>query len=342
MWEWLKDASKKVVETGAAYLQHRAFIQSLFGMQREQAAWALKQKIDEMDDEAYQMFGGVLAGMINEAQQAAQQSNDTAWGTSYEDRLAYSMARIQSGVPDQGNQQAQMYLQGLNEIAYYANMFYQEKQAQQLEEQFAANAGIRDLRGSSSAENDAEAAPPSSPASPSVDTSEIEAALEKFAQTGEMDPALMQQLASLNDPAAMDRVMAKLKDIGATEGGSPPLQAKDFYRPRKTKYKLKWPLSSSIPLPVPFDELDPETQFHVLFSEFTRREMEATQALYAGDTTSAETIFQECLDRAKQLGVGELKARSFEGFMRIAQKNGDRTAERKWINEAKKTRTRGK
>jgi hypothetical protein len=336
MWEWLKDASKKVLETSAVYLQHRAFIQSLFGMQREQAAWVLRQKIEEMDDEAYQMFGGVLVGMINEAQQATQQSSNDAWGTSIEDRLAYSMARIQSGTPDPGNQQAQMYLQGLNEIAYYANLFYQEKQARQYQQQFANNAGIRDMRGDAPQQNTDNVL--YAQEASGVDTAEIDALLEKFAQTGEMDPALMQHMSSLTDPDAIERITKKLEEMGANEGASPPLQAKDYYRPSNTEYKLKWPLSSSLTLPLPFDELDEEIQFHVLFSEFIRREMEATQALFGGDTAGAESTFQECLERAKQIDVGELKARSYEGFMRIAQKNGDRTAERKWIAAAKNAR----
>ena len=335
MWEWLKDASKKVLETSAVYLQHRAFIQSLFGMQREQAAWVLRQKIEEMDNEAYQVFGGVLVGMINEAQQATQQSANDAWGTSVEDRLAYSMARIQSGTPDSGNQQAQMYLQGLNEIAYYANVFYQEKQARQYQQQFATNAGVRDLPGEPQQSTDDVL---SAQASPGVDTAEIDALLERFAQTGEMDPALMQHMSSLTDPAAIDRITKKLEEMGANEGASPSLQAKEYYRPRDTKFNLKWPLSPSLPLPVPFDELDPEVQFHVLFSEFIRRELEAMRALTGGDIAGAQSTFQECLERAKQLNVGELQARSYEGFMRISQKNGDRTAERGWITAAQNAR----
>ena len=101
---------------------------------------------------------------------------------------------------------------------------------------------------------------------------------------------------------------------------------------------MRWPLSPTLPLPVPFDQLDEATQFHVLFGEWTRREMEASQALYTGDPDGAESIFQECVERAKQLDVSELKARSFEGFMRVAQKRGDREAERKWIKAATEAR----
>src|ERR1044071_9531668 len=103
MWDWLKDAGQKMLEGSAAYLQHRAFIQSLFNVPQEQAYWALKQKIDELDEAGIQMFSNALSAMINEAQQAAQQTNDTAWGTSYEDRLAYSVARFQSGEPPPQN-----------------------------------------------------------------------------------------------------------------------------------------------------------------------------------------------------------------------------------------------
>lgn len=279
MSESPKDASKNAVETGAAYLQHLAFIQSLFNMPQEQAFWLLKQKIDDLDDAGMQMFSSTLAAMINEVEQAAQQ----------------------------GNQKAQVYLQGLNEIAHYAIIFYQDKQA----------------------------------AAPGVDTSEIEAMLEKFAQTGEMDPELLQRISTVSDQAAVERITKKLEEIGASEDSdSPGLDSRDFYRPRKTKYKLKWPLSPVVQQHVmgPFDELEPEDQFHVLFIEFTRRAIEARRALDAGDIATAEATFQECLERAKQLEVGELEVRSYEGLMLIAERHGDPVAERKWLMAAQSAR----
>lgn len=336
MWDWLKDAGKKMLESGAAYVQHRAFIQSLFTMTQEQAYFALKQKIEELDDTSIQIFSNALTAMIGEAQQAAQQTDDTAWGTSYEDRLAYSMARIQSGAPAQQNTQAQMYLQGLNAVAHFATQFYQEKLARAAQIGFAGNPQQQNVQTSAP---DSITPPPASAEPPPSNTgqsNQLEAMFEAFVQSGKLDPAMMEQMASV-DPATLEKLLAKAKELGVDVDESAPKIA-DYYRPRKTKYKLKWPLSPGLSLPIPFDELDQETQFHVLFGECTRRETEANAAIYNGDAATAQTIFEECLERAKQLGVAELKARSYEGMMGVAQKLGDRTAERKWLTAAKKAR----
>ena len=83
-----------------------------------------------------------------------------------------------------------------------------------------------------------------------------------------------------------------------------------------------------------FDELDRKTQFFVLFQEWTRRELEGMMLLNSGDADGAETVFDECLERAKQIDVRELEARSYEGFMRVAQRRGDRSAESTWMRKA--------
>lgn len=346
MWDWLKDASKKLVETGAAYMQHRAFILSLFNMPQQQAYWALKQRIDEMDEASIQAFSGTLAGMIGEAQQAIQQSSDnSAWGDSYEDRLALGVARIQTGSYSSGNPQAQMYLQGLNAVAQYGTQFYQEKlaraaQTRQADFPFSVSpqGHINFPAPSPGAPNEISAPPPAAPPveSPAaVDTSQIESMLEKLVKTGELDPNMMQQISALNDPEAMDRLMAKLQEMGVDVESSSGEKIEDFYRPRNIKYELKWPLAPARrALPIPFDELDEPTQFSVLFGEWTARHFEGNQALYLGQAAIAETIYEECLARAEQLDVAELKARSFEGLMSVAQKRGDRQAERKWIEAA--------
>jgi hypothetical protein len=93
-----------------------------------------------------------------------------------------------------------------------------------------------------------------------------------------------------------------------------------------------------MPLPVPFDQLDEATQFHVLFGEWSRREMEGYLTLNSGDLATAESTFNECLKRAEQLAIPELKARSYEGLMRIAQRTGDRASEKNWITLAKNAR----
>lgn len=335
MWNWLKGIGQQALESGAAYAQHRTFIQSLLIIPDESALSVLRQKIDELDDQGIQMFSGVLAGMIKEAQQAAQQgTGDDAWGTSVEDRMAYSMARIKSGIPAQQNTQAPMYLQGLNAIAHFANQFYQEKLARAAQAQFVAP----------QAPTQASAADHSS--ANAVDPSQLDATIEdiieKMIQSNQIDPELLSQL-SYSDPAVVERILAKLQEMGADEGGSPPLgNIADYFRPRNIKYELKWPLTPSLPLPVPFDQLDETTQFHVLFGEWSRREMEGQLALNSGDLATAESTFDECLKRAEQLAVPELKARSYEGFMRISQRTGDRTAEKNWITLAKNARAETK
>ena len=170
------------------------------------------------------------------------------------------------------------------------------------------------------------------------DMIQIEAMIEKMLMTGEIDPELMRQMSSMNDPAAVEKILAKLKELGADDGGSPPLNIADHFQPRNVKYDLKWPLSPSLPLPVSFDRLDEVTQFHVLFGEWSRREMEGQVALNSGDLATAEATINECLERAEQIAVPELKARSYEGLMRVAQRTGDRAAQQNWITLAKNAR----
>ena len=322
MWGWLKDAAKQFIHMGANYLQNRAFILSLFNMAPQQAYWVLKQKIEAMDDETLRSFSVTLSGMIGEAQQAAQQASDaSSWGTSFEDRTAQFMAEAQAGFPSsQQVNQAQMYVQGLHTIANYAQQFYQEKLTRAAQQPPVVTA---------------------QPARAEVDTGQLERMIDSLVHTGKLDPTMVQQLADLNDEAAIDRVIAKFKALGADEGASPPLSIAEYYRPGTVKYQLQWPLPATLPLPVPFDQLDRETQFYVLFGEWSRRELEANQALFSGDTAGAQTIFSECLARAEQLDVGELQARSYEGFVRVAQKRGDRHAERQWLDAALAARKAG-
>lgn len=128
MWKWLKDTTQRVLDMSASYLQHRTFILSLFQMTPQQAYGTLQQQINAMNEEAIKSFTMTLTGMIGEAQQAAQQAGGAAWGVSVEDRMAQFMAEAQAGFPSSsGATQAQMYLQGLQAIAYYANQFYQAK-----------------------------------------------------------------------------------------------------------------------------------------------------------------------------------------------------------------------
>jgi hypothetical protein len=315
MWNWLKDAAKQLMHGGASYLHHRMFLLSLFNMAPQQAHWMLKQKIAAMDDEETKSFSVTLSSMISEAQQAIPQAgHGSSWGVSFEDHMAQFMADAQAGFPSsQVTTQAQMFLQGLNTIAYYAQQFYQEKLARDVQPLVASSVQASRV---------------------SVDTGELEHKLENLVQTGKLDSTLIQELTMLNDESAIDRIIAKLRDWGADEGTSSSLNIADHYRPGMAKYQLMWPLSPTLTLPVSFDQLDRETQFYVLFNEWSRRELEGHQALQAGDTHGAQAIFQECLARAEQLEVAELKARSYEGFVRVAQKLNDRQAERQWLDAA--------
>ena len=121
-------STQRVLDMSANYLQHRTFILSLFQMTPQQAYETLQQQINAMNEEAIKSFTITLTGLLSEAQQAAQQTGGAAWGVSVEDRMAQFMAEAQAGFPaSSAGTQAQMYLQGLQAIAYYANQFYQAK-----------------------------------------------------------------------------------------------------------------------------------------------------------------------------------------------------------------------
>jgi hypothetical protein len=153
-------------------------------------------------------------------------------------------------------------------------------------------------------------------------------------ETGNVDPrAILAQLEHA-DAATIERVQRMLEDAGATEVGSgAPLNIADYYRDGPAKYDQRWPIASSL-AGFTFDDLDRKTQFFVLFNEWTRRELEGMGELNAGHTDGAETIFAECVERARQLDVSELLARSYEGLMRVAQKRGDAAAEAAWSAKA--------
>lgn len=147
--------------------------------------------------------------------------------------------------------------------------------------------------------------------------------------------------AAMSDPAKLDEAIAQLKAIGADQVGSgAPLNIADYYKPGPGQYELRWPLGANLPLPISFDELDRQTQFFVLFQEWTRRELEGMMLLNSGDLKGAEAVFEECLERARQIDVAELEARSYEGFMRLAQRRGDRNAEIAWMRKAADARQR--
>ena len=149
---------------------------------------------------------------------------------------------------------------------------------------------------------------------------------------------LQRDITALILAGEFDEVIAELIELGAVQGGDKPLVIAEHYRSGNGRYALRWPVA--FPLPIPFDQLDRPTQFSVLFGEWSRREMESSYALLNGDTAAAMAGYQECLERASQIDVPELIARSHRGIARVASKTNQRTLEREHLQLAIAARTR--
>jgi hypothetical protein len=173
-------------------------------------------------------------------------------------------------------------------------------------------------------------------------TTQVQRLLNELLSSGKVPPELMNQVrAAMADPAQLDRVLAQLKAMGADPTGSAPLlEISDYYKAGPGKYELRWELPRWMPLPMAFGELDRKTQFFVLFQEWSRREMEGMAALTGGDVDGAERIFNECVERAEQIEVNDLLARTYEDLRRVAQRRGDLVAEREWNKRAADVRKR--
>jgi len=166
----------------------------------------------------------------------------------------------------------------------------------------------------------------------------LEDLIRQLAESGTMSPELLSQVQqAMNDPSRLDEILKVLRDLGADQMGSPTLNIADFYQEGTKPYHSRWPIAAD--LPIPFSQLDRKTQFFVLFQEWTRREMEGSMALNAGQTQEATNIFKECLARAQEIEVAELVARSYEGLCRVSERLGDRTAARSYSQKAVQART---
>jgi hypothetical protein len=166
---------------------------------------------------------------------------------------------------------------------------------------------------------------------------DLEQRLDRMLGSDTLDPGLVEELMALPpDYPGLDRILAKLTAAVGDQPASPPLDIDDFYRPGTAPYALQWPLAPQTlsVLPMGFEALDHKTQFYVLFQEWTRRELEANSARNAGDLAAAQAIFEECLARAEQLDVTELKARSHEGLAGVHEKLNDRDAARREFQAA--------
>jgi hypothetical protein len=170
---------------------------------------------------------------------------------------------------------------------------------------------------------------------------DLESRLERMLDAQEVDESLVQEILALSptDPEA-ERILKKLEGAVGNQGPSPVMNIEDYYRPGDDLYTLLWPLSpaTTAVLLMPFEALDRKTQFFVLFQEWTRREAEASVAMVSGDPDGARAVFEECLARADQLDVDELRARSYDGLRRIAELKGDRAAARQALAAAMSAR----
>jgi hypothetical protein len=166
---------------------------------------------------------------------------------------------------------------------------------------------------------------------------DLEGRLDRMLDSQELDPALVQELMALPpDYPGLDRIIAKLGAIVGDQPASPPMNIEDYYRPGEEGYTLRWPLAppTLAALPMPFEALDRKTQFYVLFQEWTRCELEANTTRNAGDLGGAQTLFEQCLARAQQLDVAELRGRSHEGLASVYEMSNDRDAARRELQAA--------
>jgi hypothetical protein len=182
--------------------------------------------------------------------------------------------------------------------------------------------------------------------------------LARMLDSGEEDPSVLQELRTLdmrdNDvdgvltvlqglsPAhpLFEPVITALQEAQGNEAPRPMLNIDDFYRPGDESYELRWPLApaTAAVMPFPWETLDRKTQFFVLFQEWTRRELEATTARNMGDLDGARAAFEECLERADQLDVNELRARSYEDLAAVAADEDDEAAADRWLDAAEAAR----
>ena len=167
---------------------------------------------------------------------------------------------------------------------------------------------------------------------------DLQQLIEQLISSGAMSPELTQKIqAAMNDESKLDEILEALEEMGADQMGSgPPLNIADYYREGSKPYVLRWPMG--VNLPMPFAQLDRKTQFFVLFQEWTRREMEGMMALNGGQIEQAKKTFDECLQRAREIEVPELVARSYEDLAKVADRQGDRTAGRDYSQKAAQAR----
>ncbi len=177
-----------------------------------------------------------------------------------------------------------------------------------------------------------------------TDFNAIKAMLSEAASAGVLPPDFLEKFeAAAQDPQLMDTLINQLTALMGDQAEA-PLNIADFYREGDgSKYALRWPLSPTNPLPpgLTFATLDRKTQFFVLFAECQRREAEGMFALNQGQLALAEAAFKECVERADEIGVGELRARSLENLARLAEKKGLAKDALRFLQQAEDARKPG-
>jgi hypothetical protein len=120
MMDMFKKLAGKVVEGGAAYMRHNAAIERILSSATpEIGVEALRNHIFTIEDKVDFALFKAAVGYQHGLARNAQANADNAWGNSFEDRLAYRMARIQSGESGSSTaaQQRQAYLEAIAQLA---------------------------------------------------------------------------------------------------------------------------------------------------------------------------------------------------------------------------------
>jgi hypothetical protein len=308
----------------------------LDGPQREHALFA---HVGTLSPAGCREFTAHVQQMIDNIadriQQHAQAENQ-AWGGSIEDRIAYGMARLQTGQRDPAWQRQMQTLQDVYGFFQAVLAATHHLGSERQRPQAMADEPPYTTERSSAMSN--QGPKPGGKPDPKAALADVQA----FMRTGQYPGGVEKMkadIAALVLAGEADEVMEALKAAGAIDAGNRPMVIEDHYVDGPEPYTLRWPIQ--FPLPMPFDKLPRKTQFSVLFGEWSRCEMEATYAMGEGRNDVARAGFDECLDRARQIAVPELVARSHEGLARLAAKLNDRALERQQLKAAIAARAGG-
>jgi len=309
---------------------------------------ALVEHVHALSLAGYQSFTAHMKQMIDNVDSnilAHAKAEDQAWGGSFEDRMAYGMARLETGQRDPAWQRKMRSLQDVR--AFFSAVLEAAHRLWSERQQGQQTPAAPPRRSAPAAPPPAIERQPTMSKSPAPtagkpDPKSVLANVKALVSTGQYPGGaekMQADIAALVLAGQADEVMDFLKSFGAMDVGSKPMVIEDHYVDGPDPYTLRWPIQ--FPLPIPFDELPRQTQFSVLFGEWSRREMEGGYAMSQGQNDAARDAYQECLERAQQITVPELVARSHEGLARLASKLNDRALERKHLKAAIAARAGG-